>query len=199
MKTEKISIKKIKKNPQNPRLIKDHKFYKLVESIKNFPEMLKIRPIVVNEKMVVLGGNMRLRACQEAKLKEVYIIQASELNEKQQEEFIIKDNVAFGEWDWDMVANEWDAKKLNEWALDVPYFNEKLEKPYEDEPEITITEEILEEHNYLVFTFDNSLDWQVVKEIFDIQTVAKPGFTETYMQKGVGRVKNGKELLEKLN
>ena len=96
METEVVKISKIKKNPNNPRLVKDDKFKKLVQSIKDFPEMLKIRPIVVNEDMVVLGGNMRLRACKDAGLKDVPIIQASELTEKQQREFIIKDNVGFG-------------------------------------------------------------------------------------------------------
>ncbi len=81
--------------------------------------MLDIRPIVVNEEMIVLGGNMRLKACQEAGLKEVPIIKASELSAEKQREFIVKDNVGFGEWDWDMVANEWDNDLLNEWGLDV--------------------------------------------------------------------------------
>jgi len=82
--------------------------------------MLDIRPIVVNEEMIVLGGNMRLKACQEAGLKEIPVIKASELSENQQREFIVKDNVGFGEWDWDMIANEWDMDKLDEWGLDMP-------------------------------------------------------------------------------
>ena len=119
MKSELIKISKVKSNPDNPRLIKDNKFHKLVKSIKEFPEMLKIRPIVVNEDLIVLGGNMRLKACKEAGLKEVPIIKVSELTAKQQREFTIKDNVGFGQWDWDMVANEWDSELLNEWAMDV--------------------------------------------------------------------------------
>jgi len=118
MKTIKVKIGEVKSNPNNPRIIKDDKFKKLVESIKGFPQMLELRPIIVNDDMVVLGGNMRLRACKEAGLKEVPIIKASELSEEQQKEFIIKDNVGFGEWDWDMLANEWDVEKLNEWGLD---------------------------------------------------------------------------------
>jgi DNA modification methylase len=120
MKTEKVNISKIKTNPNNPRLIKDDKFKKLVKSIKEFPEMLEIRPIVVDKDNIVLGGNMRLRACQEAGLKEVHILQADQLTEKQQREFIIKDNVGFGEWDWDDLANEWDAEELEDWGLDLP-------------------------------------------------------------------------------
>lgn len=122
MRTEKIKISKIKRNPNNPRLIKDNKFHKLVKSIKEFPEMLDIRPIVVNEEMIVLGGNMRLKACQEAGLKEISIIKANELTAEQQREFIVKDNVGFGEWDWDMIANEWDIDELKEWGMDVPKF-----------------------------------------------------------------------------
>ncbi|MBM3417401.1 MAG: site-specific DNA-methyltransferase, partial [Bacteroidetes bacterium] len=123
MKAEFISISKIKANPNNPRLIKDDKFAKLVKSIQEFPKMLELRPIVVNDDMIVLGGNMRLKACKEAGLKEIPIIKASELTEEQQREFIIKDNVGFGEWDWDSLANEWDGELLNEWGLEVPKFN----------------------------------------------------------------------------
>lgn len=111
-------INKIKPNPNNPRLIKDDKFKRLVQSIKDFPEMLEIRPIVVNADMIVLGGNMRLKACKEAGLKEVPIIIADNLTEEQQREFIIKDNVSGGEWDWDILANEWNSVELEEWGLD---------------------------------------------------------------------------------
>jgi len=124
MKTEKVSISQVKTNPNNPRLIKDDKFKKLVSSIKEFPEMLEIRPIVVDNDNIVLGGNMRLRACKEAGLKEVHIIKADQLTEKQQREFIIKDNVGFGEWDWDDLANEWDTEELEDWGLDLPFNNE---------------------------------------------------------------------------
>lgn len=120
-----VKIEKIKPNPTNPRVIKDDKFKKLVKSIQEFPQMLQLRPIVVNDEMIVLGGNMRLRACKEAGLKEVPIIKASDLTEAQQKEFIIKDNVGFGEWDWDALANEWDENNLVEWGLDVPVFKEE--------------------------------------------------------------------------
>jgi ParB-like chromosome segregation protein Spo0J len=119
MKTIKVKTSEIKSNPNNPRIIKDDKFKKLVKSIKEFPKMLEIRPIVVNDNMVVLGGNMRLKACIEAGLKELHIIKASELTEAEQKEFIIKDNVGFGEWNWDNLANEWNSEELGEWGLDV--------------------------------------------------------------------------------
>jgi hypothetical protein len=114
-----VDIKKVKGNTNNPRIIKDDKFKKLVKSIKDFPEMLELRPIVVDENMIVLGGNMRLKACIEAGLKEVHITIADNLTEEQKQEFIVKDNVGFGEWDWDMIANVWDSELLNEWGLDV--------------------------------------------------------------------------------
>jgi ParB-like chromosome segregation protein Spo0J len=128
-----VPIASVKPNPNNPRIIKDDKFNKLVESVKSFPEMLSIRPIVVNSDMVVLGGNMRLRACKEAGLKEIPIIKASQLTLEQQREFIIKDNVSGGEWDWDMLANEWNAEELDAWGLDVPVFAGEGEGNFDDE------------------------------------------------------------------
>jgi DNA modification methylase len=120
MQSRKVKISEVKSNPNNPRQIKDDKFAKLVQSIKDFPEMLDIRPIVVNADMVVLGGNMRFKACKEAGLKEVPIIVAENLTDEQQKEFIIKDNVSGGEWDWDMLANEWEVEQLDAWGLDIP-------------------------------------------------------------------------------
>lgn len=114
-----IKTSQVKPNPSNPRLIKDSKFKQLVKSIQDFPEMLNLRPIVVDENNIVLGGNMRLKACIEAGLKEVPIIVASELSEEQQKQFIIKDNIGYGEWDWEVLANEWEAQDLSEWGLDV--------------------------------------------------------------------------------
>ena len=116
---EQIKIYKIKTNPKNPRIIKNDKYKKLVKSIQEFPEMLKLRPIVVDENMMVLGGNMRLKACKEAGMKEVWIDIAEGLSDEQKDEFIVKDNVGFGEWEWDMLANEWGSVKLAEWGLDV--------------------------------------------------------------------------------
>ena len=129
---QKVKISEVKNNPNNPRLIKDDKFKKLVKSIKEFPQMLELRPIVVNDDMIVLGGNMRLKACKEAGLKEVPIIKASDLTDEQQKEFIVKDNVGFGEWDWDVLANEWDAVQLEEWGLDGFPFDAELEAEEDD-------------------------------------------------------------------
>lgn len=115
----KLEINKLKPNKANPRIIKDKKFKKLIKSIKEFPEMLNLRPIVVAEDMTILGGNMRYKACIDAGLKEVPVTIAKGLTDAQKQEFIVKDNVGFGEWEWDMLANEWDSVQLAEWGLDV--------------------------------------------------------------------------------
>ena len=137
MKTEKVKITTIKNNPNNPRLIKDDKFFKLVKSVKEFPQMLELRPIVVNSEMVVLGGNMRLKACIEAGYKEVTIVKAKDLTPEQQNEFIIKDNVGFGEWDWDILANEWNAEDLTEWGLDVWQQSAEVDYSILDEEDVS--------------------------------------------------------------
>ena len=137
MKAKSVKLSEIKVNPNNPRLIKDDKFAKLVQSIKDLPQMLAIRPIVVNSDMVVLGGNMRLKACKEAGLKEVPIIIADNLTEDQQREFLIKDNVSGGEWDWSMIANEWDADQLEDWGLDVPQFAAEVDYSILDDEDVS--------------------------------------------------------------
>lgn len=141
-----VKIKDIKSNPNNPRIIKDDKFHKLCESIKTFPKMLELRPIVVNDDMVVLGGNMRLKALKHIGLTEAPVIKASELTEEQQRQFIIKDNAGFGEWDWEMLANEWDLEELDKWGIDVPAFPETELETVEDDfeqPEVIETDIVL--------------------------------------------------------
>ncbi|QDP46670.1 MAG: hypothetical protein Unbinned6316contig1000_14 [Prokaryotic dsDNA virus sp.] len=115
----KLKVNQLKANKDNPRIIKEHKFKKLVKSIKDFPEMLDLRPIIIDENNIILGGNMRYKACVEAGLKEVPVKVAKGLTETQKKEFIVKDNVGFGEWDWDILGNEWDNQKLGEWGMDV--------------------------------------------------------------------------------
>ena len=127
-----LPIGKIKANPNNPRTIKDDKFFKLVQSLKDLPEMAKVRPVVVNQDMVVLGGNMRLKAMKEAGWKEVPI-EIVDWDEDKQRQFIIKDNVGFGEWDWEMLANEWDAEQLDDWGLDIPAFDDPKELEAEED------------------------------------------------------------------
>tara|TARA_R110001599_G_scaffold165823_1_gene355219 strand:- start:4100 stop:4735 length:636 start_codon:yes stop_codon:yes gene_type:complete len=137
-----IKINKLLANKKNPRIIKDSKFKKLVESIKEFPEMLTLRPIVVDEEMVILGGNMRYKASIEAGLKEVPVKIAKGLTEEQKNQFIIKDNVGFGEWDWDVLANEWENKELKDWGMDVWQPEEEVD--YSVLNDIDLDEEITE-------------------------------------------------------
>jgi hypothetical protein len=136
MSVQTVKLSDVKSNPNNPRLIKNDKFEKLVQSLKDFPEMAKVRPIVVNQDFVVLGGNMRLKAMKEAGWKEVPI-EVVDWSEQQQKEFIIKDNVGFGEWEWDVLANEWEVENLNDWGLDVPMFAPPVDYSILDDEDVS--------------------------------------------------------------
>lgn len=132
-----LNIKEVRENPENPRFIIDSKFKKLVESIKSFPEMLEKRPIVVDENMVVLGGNMRLKACKAAGIFEVWVDIAKDWTEEQKKEFIVKDNIGFGQWDWDILANEWNTEELQSWGLDLPTFDKEVDYSLLDDFDIS--------------------------------------------------------------
>jgi len=175
MNIQKVKLSEIKSNPNNPRLIKDDKFNKLVKSIKEFPKMLEIRPIVVNSDMVVLGGNMRLKACKEAGLKEVPIIFADDLTEEEQKQFIIKDNVGFGEWDWEQLANEWDTDKLEEWGLDIPGFDD-VEDLGE---EFTLPDGDKAPFQQMTFTLADEQAEQIKNAIADIKQTEEYKYAET--------------------
>ena len=194
---QKVKINAIKTNPKNPRLIKDDKFKKLVKSIQEFPQMLELRPIVVDENNIILGGNMRYKACIEAGLKEIYILKAEDLTEQQKDEFIVKDNVGFGEWDWDILANEWDTDKLQDWGLSLPIDIEEIKetKDIPDIGEIEFSEELFLEHNYIVLYFDNAMDWEVAQEIYGLKQVKSKESAEGCQKIGVGRVINGKNFI----
>jgi hypothetical protein len=167
MKTRNVPIGEVIPNQGNPRIIKDDKFKKLVQSIKDFPQMLELRPIVVDIHMVVLGGNMRLKACQAAGLVEVPIIVAENLTHAQRQEFIIKDNVGFGEWDWDILANEWEPESLNDWGLSVPVFFDDMSnnQNYEGLDAASKLDKFLSaelKRMFLVYdneTFENVITW----------------------------------------
>jgi len=139
---QKIDIKKIIPNENNPRFINDSKFDRLVKSIQDFPEMLEKRPIIVDENFIVLGGNMRLKACKKAGLKEIWIDQVTDWGEEKKKEFIIKDNSGFGEWDWDILMNQWEVKDLYDWGLDIPEIPlediEAEEDNYEEPEELQV-------------------------------------------------------------
>lgn len=151
-----VKISEVLENKENPRTIKDYKFIKLVRSIKEFPDMLEKRPIVVDENMIVLGGNMRLKACKEAGLKEVWIDVADNWSDDKKREFIIKDNVGFGEWDWDILANEWDVDKLEDWGLDLPVFDEDETTSDDDNPYTKKIEAPIYEPKDVKPTFDET-------------------------------------------
>lgn len=159
---ESLPIRRIRPNADNPRYIKEDKFKKLVKSLRDFPEMANVRPIVVNTEMVVLGGNMRLKAMQEAGWQEVPV-KVVDWPEEKQREFIIKDNVGFGEWDWDELANTWDAEELNEWGLDVPSQDEE-DEAYTSKIETPIYEPKNEKPNESQL-YDRTIYDRLIKEI----------------------------------
>ena len=176
MKTEMVKISEVKNNPNNPRVIKDDKFDKLVRSIKEFPKMLEIRPIVVNDDMIVLGGNMRLKACKEAGLKEVPIIKADDLTEDEQRQFIIKDNVSGGEWDWEMLQNDWNLEELDEWGLDVIGFDLDAEELGTD---FSLPDGDKAPFQQMTFTLADEQAEQIKNAIADIKETEEYKYCET--------------------
>ena len=191
---KKVKIAEVKPNPNNPRLIKDDKFKKLVKSIQEFPDMLNVRPIVVNKDMVVLGGNMRLKAIKEAGIKEISI-EIVDWTEDQQKEFIIKDNVGFGEWNWDDLANDWDEIQLTDWGLDIPDFNKGIDN---EEGEIKISTELDQHSNYIVLKFNTDIDWLQVQSIFGLESTYSLRQNGKTWSKGVGRVIDGIDAILKI-
>jgi DNA modification methylase len=138
-----MKLKDIKPNPNNPRVLRDEKFQKLKQSITEFPKMLSLRPMVIDENNVVLGGNMRLRALQElgfTDIEEAWVKRSSDLTEEEKRRFIIADNVAFGEWDWDTLANDWEVVDLEAWGLDIPQFENEVEELEASEDDYDVPE-----------------------------------------------------------
>ena len=173
---QKFKISEIKLNPNNPRLIKDDKFEKLVKSIKEFPEMLDIRPIVVNSDMVILGGNMRFKACKEAGLKEIPVIVADNLTEEQQREFLIKDNTSGGEWDFEVLANEWDNEQLEDWGLDLVGFDIDSDEFGED---FNLPDGDKSPFQQMTFTLADEQADQIKNAIADIKATEEYKYAET--------------------
>lgn len=172
---EVVKINSVKLNPNNPRIIKDDKFKKLVQSIKDFPEMLNIRPIVVNQDMIILGGNMRYKACKEAGLKEVPII-VTDLSEEKQREFLIKDNTSGGEWDWEVLANEWNAQELEDWGLDITGFDVNSEDYGED---FSLADGEKAPFQQMTFTLADEQAEQIKNAIADIKATEEYKYCET--------------------
>jgi ParB-like chromosome segregation protein Spo0J len=178
-KAKTVKIGEVKRNPNNPRIIRDDKFKKLVQSLRDFPEMMSLRPIVVNADMIALGGNMRLAAAKEAGWKEVPVLIAEGLTEEQEREFIIKDNVGFGEWDWELLANEWDAEALGEWGLDVPVFGDE---PSEEE----LNDEFKNKPATMKITFESPE--QLQKAEIDIQELLDRKYQGAYFSVSAGEI-----------
>ena len=170
-----VKISAIKANSKNPRVIKDDKFRKLVQSIREFPDMLNKRPLIcftdVDGKYVVLGGNMRLKAAIEVGLKELPILLADDWTQEQRDEFLIKDNVGFGEWDWDQLANEWDPEKLNEWNVGVwQSDNLSNENIYNGQnPDLELDKFLNSELKRMFFVYDNETYLKVVNWFNELQ------------------------------
>lgn len=165
--SKQVDINKLIPNEDNPRYINEAKFKKLVKSIQDFPEMLEKRPIIVDENMFVLGGNMRLKACQKAGLKKVWIDQVTDWTEEQKKEFIIKDNIGFGEWDWDILGNNWITDNLQNWGLEVPNWENDIE--YVDDEDIDdefdYPDDIEKSHVRMVQLFFNDKTEPIFKEL----------------------------------
>lgn len=177
-------------NPNNPRVIRDERFAKLKNSIEQFPKMMHLRPIVVDASGVILGGNMRLRALQDLGYKEIpdaWVKRADDLTEEEKQRFIIADNVGFGEWEWETLANEWDAGDLETWGLDVPGWanghdvNEMSEDDLDDSQDF---DEIgaSDGRHRVVFFFDGEEEAQSYLNQFPTLNINKKG------QKGVWSV-----------
>jgi len=196
-----IKSYKIQGNPNNPRIIKNDKYRKLVQSIKDFPEMLKLRPIVVDENMMILGGNMRWKASRDAGLKEVWIDIAEGLSDEQKDEFIVKDNLNFGDWDWDNLANEWDNKKLNEWGMDVWMTEDdvkEIKNPVNSESDNPLAVEIDTECNYIILKFTKDIDWIYANNLFKLEKVQATNQAGKHFRTGVGRVVDGIQAINKI-
>jgi ParB-like chromosome segregation protein Spo0J len=174
----KIKVAAIKSNPKNPRLIKDDKFKKLVKSIKDFPEMETVRPIVVNKDMIILGGNMRYKAMIECGYKEVNV-EVVDWSEQKQNEFIIKDNVSYGLNDWDILANEWDMEQLEDWGMDLPLFDKIDNAEDGEEIEFEQSVQLIPPKEYiLIMAEPNSEEWENIKETLQLKMVRKGGYKE---------------------
>jgi len=175
-----VKLTNVKANPYNPRVIRDEKFAKLKQSIIDFPEMLEKRPLVCyteGEKYIVLGGNMRLKALSDIGAKEIPIILADEWTEEQRAQFLIKDNVGFGEWDWNALANEWDAEKLEAWGLELPGF--KVDTG-ELGTEFSLPDGDKAPFQQMTFTLADEQAEQIKMAIADIKLTNEYKYSETF-------------------
>ena len=201
MKPNKIKIQKLKENPDNPRIISRDKFRKLVNSLKEFPQMLKLRPIVVDEDNIILGGNMRYKAALELGLSEVWVIQADYLTKDQKAEFIIKDNAGFGKWDWETLAYDWSMEVLTDWGVDVVIDQDdiaEMNNPNNMNTENVFATELDMQSNYIVLKFNNDIDWIQAKTLFELKTETARRQNGKAWSQGIGRVVDGVKAIKKI-
>ena len=171
-----MKISEIKPNPNNPRLIKDDKFKKLCQSLRDFPEMLELRPIVVNRDNIILGGNMRYKAAKEIGLKDIPVKVADNLTPEQEREFLIKDNTSGGEWDWELLVNEWNSEELEAWGLDLVGFDENVEDFGED---FSLADGDKAPFQQMTFTLADEQAEQIKNAITDIKATEEYKYCET--------------------
>jgi len=199
-----MKIEEIRLNEDNPRLIFGDRMQKLMDSIEKFPKMMKLRPIVVDQDGVIIGGNMRYRALKKLGYKELpdeWVKRADELTEEEVKEFVIKDNVQFGDWEMDQLANEWDTEKLEEWGVNTYGSEEEkieAEMPTNGETEHPFSKELDREMNYVVLVFTKDIDWLNAKTVLELETVASKRQNGKPWSMGVGRVLDGSKVLNKL-
>lgn len=197
-------VSEIKANPANPRIIRDDKYKKLVNSLREFPQMLEKRPLVCvtdpeDGKIYPLGGNQRLRAAKDLKMKEIPVDMADDWTDEQRAEFTIKDNVGFGEWDFDMLASEWDEVKLEEWGLDLMgSINSNEDNTKNEVGDVEFSVELDQESNYIVLKFSKDIDFLQIEQILDLKTVSSKRRNGKPWSRGVGRVVDGVDAILKL-
>ena len=178
-----MKLSEIKSNPDNPRIIKDDKFQKLVNSIRDFPKMMELRPIVVDSENMILGGNMRLKALRELKMKEIpdtWVKRADELTEDEKKRFIITDNIGFGEWDWDVLANGLDADQLGDWGLEIPGWANGVDANNMTDEDVNTEENfdpvgLSKDEQRVVFIFKNSESAEKYLQSTGISDFSKKG------------------------
>lgn len=197
-----MKITDLKLNEANPRRISNTKLNKLAKSIKEFPKMMELRPIIYDKNKIIIGGNMRYLALQRLNYKDIpdgWAVCADDLSEEDKKRFIIEDNVSFGDWDWDVLV-DWKKEDLIEWGLDVgdDYDKAGRMRDIPDVGEMEFSEELLLEHNYVVLYFDNPLDWEVAKEKLGLKNV-KSNVPKKSQKVGIGRVLKGKDIINRLN
>jgi len=197
-----VKLSDLKLNPKNPRIIKEKRFKKLKQSVEEFPKMLELRPIIVDENNVIVGGNMRYKALVELGYDEVddkWVRSANDFSPEELRRFVITDNVEFGEPDFDMLANDYDLEELLNYGMDQNDFKiDDDEFKIDEKPEVKFSEELKEEHNFVVLYFDNEIDWLNLQSLYPLETVQAVNSRPEYYKAGIGRVIRGVDFIEKV-